>query len=325
MEIIFNNLHHNLNINKYFNNLNSCFIDIETTGLDRNKQIIYLIGLLFYDDSNNTWTLKQYFANNKSSEKTLLQNFMMDISSFDNLISYNGDNFDIPFINHRLKTHGLDEFIPKSKSYDLYKVIKSNKDYLNLENLKLKTVERSLGYYREDKYSGFECIRFYYEYIKNKDNLLKEKILKHNSDDLFYMLDIIQILDVIKERKTIYLTSNKSMVNFIIDTLDIKENILYVSGSISTPLKNNIKFFSNSYNIYTEDLKNFKIKIDIRYGYVSKDEKCAYIDSLDYPNFKLYSSSKYNIPPNIFILKVEKELYLDNIKLLLKNIIEDII
>ncbi len=316
MEIIINELTHNLNIDKYFKGLNSCFIDIETTGLSRKHKNIYLIGLLFYNYKNKIWTLKQYFANSLEDEKSILHKFMLDLSEFDNIITYNGESFDIPFINHRLKVHDMDYNISLSKSYDLYKLIKNNRDFLNLENLKLKTIERSLGYFREDMYSGFDCIKFYYDYIRSLSLDLKEKILKHNSDDLFYMLDTIKIIDLIDDKKTINLDSNIN--SFTID-------VLYVDGDLKIPLKNNIKIFSDYYNISTEDFETLNISIYIKYGYVSEDEKCMYIDSLDYSHINLYSYSKYNIPSNIFILKVEKKLYLDNLKMFLKRILEDII
>lgn len=323
MEVITTRQSHNLNIYKYFKNLNSCFIDIETTGLNRNKQIIYLIGLLFYDKKNGDWVLNQYFSNDINSEKILLETFIKDVASFDNLISYNGDRFDIPFINHRLKFNSIDNIISIDKSYDLYKTIKSNNDFLKLENLKLKTVESSLGYYREDIYSGFECIKFFYEYIKDKDPMLKERILRHNRDDLFYMLDIIEILDVIHSKKTIPIKSNS--LNFTINTIDFEKDSLHIDGFIDRNLSTNIKFFSDQYNVSTDQYRRFNILIYVKHGYVSEKEKAVYIDTLDYPDMDLYSSSIYNIPENIFILKVEKDLYLDNIKLLLKIILENTI
>lgn len=325
MELISTKLFHNLDINKYFPDRNSCFIDIETTGLDRNKQIIYLIGLLYYDKSCNLWILNQYFSDAIEKEKSLLDIFINDVSSFDNLISYNGDRFDIPFINHRLALNGIDKSICHDNSYDLYKTIKFNKDYLQLENLKLKTVEKSLGYHREDIYSGFDCIGFYYSYIKTKDPIFKERLLKHNRDDLFYMLDIIKILDVIHFKKTISLVSNTDKLDFTIHDIKIDEDIMHINGYVDKDINENIKFFSNEYNISTDQYRNIQISININYGYVAKNKKSVYIDLLDYSEKNLISKSKYNIPSNIFILKVEKEFYIENIKLLLKAILEDIL
>lgn len=327
MEIISTKLYHKLNINKYFHGLNSCFIDIETTGLDRNKQIIYLIGLLFYDKDRNYWVLNQYFSDELGDERTLLLAFMKDLLLFDNLISYNGDRFDIPFINHRLQYNAIEDFISLDNSYDLYKTIKANNEYLKLENLKLKTVEKSLGYNRKDVYSGFECIGLYYDYLGSKDPILKEKILQHNRDDLFYMLDVIKILDIIYDKKTISLNTKDKIYNFTIDTIKMEKDTMHVRGSLDKDLKNNIKYFSNLFNIATDNYRLFEISAYISYGYISESEKCAYIDTLAYPSLILTpnSTSKYNIPENIFILKVEKDLILENIKLFLEEILKTVI
>lgn len=325
MELISTKLFHKLDISKYFPGQNSCFIDIETTGLDRNKQIIYLIGLLYYDRDSEMWILNQYFSDAVEKEKSLLNLFLDDVASFDNLINYNGDRFDIPFINHRLAYNGIDKSISLDNSYDLYKTIKANKDYLKLENLKLKTVETSLGYHREDIYSGFDCIGFYYNYIKNKDPLLKERILKHNSDDLFYMLDIIEILDVIHSKKAIAIESNTHPLDFTIENIKIDKDIMYIDGHADKDIDKNIKFFSDKYNIATDQYRSISISINIKYGYVAENEKSVYIDLLDYPDKTLINNSNYNIPSNIYILKVEKEFYMENIKLLLKSILEEVL
>jgi len=90
METINNIISHSLNIDKYFENEKVCFLDIETTGLNRSKDMIYLIGILFIE--NDLWILKQYFANTIEKEKNLLIQFLTDISAFNNLITYNGDS-----------------------------------------------------------------------------------------------------------------------------------------------------------------------------------------------------------------------------------------
>ncbi len=324
MEIISSKISHKLNLIKYIKDPNSCFLDIETTGLDRNKRMIYLIGVLYYDLKAQTWILKQYFANEIEKEKKLLNVFIKEISSFGKIITYNGDNFDIPFINHRLKLNNINDSINGNKSFDLYTIIRKNRDYLNLKNLKLKTVEKSLGFYREDKYSGFDCIGFYYEYVKSKNLDLKEKILKHNFDDLVYMLDIIRILDVIDNKKSIYLDANNRVKKFTLDHFEFSKDILEMSIYTDIPFKNNIKYFSNEYSIGSRNLINLDISIDVKYAYVNKNEVCAYVDRDKYPNIIASNCNEYNIPSNVFILMVEKKYYIKNIQALIKSILENL-
>lgn len=323
MEIIINEISHNLNIQQYLKDKNSCFLDIETTGLNRNKQIIYLIGVLYYDLQNNSWILKQYFTNTIKKEADLLNIFIKEISSFTTIITYNGDNFDIPFINHRLKYNNIDNFINKDKSFDLYTIIRNNRKFLDLNNLKLKTIEESLGFYRQDKYSGFDCITFYYEYIKSHDLSLKENIVKHNYDDLIHMLDIIQILDVIDNKKSIYLSLNNNYNKFTIEHLDFSNDILEISLKTSIPFKRNIVYFSKNYSISSKNLVNIKISIDINYAYIAKNKKCAYINVEDYTN--IINVHEYNISSNILVLVVEKDYCIKNIKELLESIIKELV
>lgn len=326
MEIIINKINHDLNIEKYIKDKNSCFLDIETTGLSRYKNIIYLIGVLYYDLKLKSWILKQYFSNTMEKEVDLLSVFIKDISSFDTIITYNGDNFDIPFINHRLKHNNINNFINKDKSFDLYTIIRKNKNYLDLKNLKLKTIEENLEIYREDKYSGFDCIGFYYEFIKTNNPDLKKFILKHNYDDLVYMLDVMEILDVIDNKKSIYIDMNTKEKNiFKIENLEFSKDILRVSLINDIPLQKNIKYFSGNYSVISKKLVYLHISIDIKYAYINEYEKCTYINREDYPFLNTNSHTKYNIPSNVFILTVEKEFYIENIKKLLKSILENLV
>lgn len=325
MEIISNKIQHNLNMKRYLKEDSFCFLDIETTGLDRNKRMIYLVGVLAYDLPSKTWILKQYFANSMDKEAKLLRLLMEDLSSYEKIITYNGDSFDIPFINHRLKVNNIDDFINREKSFDIYRIIRENRHYLTLENLKLKTIEESLGFHREDKYSGFDCIGFYYEYLKTRDLGLKKDILKHNYDDLVHMLDIMEILDVIQDKKSIYVDLNNKKQRFTIGSFEFLKDILKISLYTEIPIKRNLKFYNNNYSVSSKDLTRLHISIDINLGYVSKDEICTYVNLDDYPNIVNDKAIEYNIPPNILILMVEKKYYIDNIKNLLKSILDGLI
>lgn len=286
--------------------------------------MIYLIGILFPIPNSNNWMLKQYFANSMEKEMDLLKQFILDISSYDKIITYNGDSFDLPFINHRLEYYGGKTFIDNSKSFDLYKLIRKNKQYLNLPNLKLKSIEESLGYFREDIYSGFDCIGFYLDYINSKNEDLKDIVLKHNYDDLVHMLDIIKILDVLDVKKSVSMEFQNSMRTFKIDEIEIAGDMIYLIGTIRIPLKQDIKYYGSNYNITTENLNNFKISLEFKEGYITREDKCIYIDLLDYPSLNLKNNSHNHLPKNIFVLIIEKQFCVENIKDLLLNILQNL-
>lgn len=323
MEIINDYISHQLDINKYFQNDNICFMDIETTGFSRKKNIIYLIGVLSFDSNKEAWHLRQFFANSMDKERDVLKEFINSISSYDKVITYNGDAFDIPFIDSRLNYHNIDYLFDRSKSFDLYQLIRANRQYLNLPDLKLKTVEKSLGFHREDIYSGGDCIGFYYDYIKRRNILLKDRILKHNYDDLAHMLDIISILDVIEDSKSIRLGGNNT---FNIDSISIVGDMLDIHGYFANQLLFNIKHYDNSYSIVSSSSSHSKISIELKKGYVSESEQCYYVDLNEFDALDdLRDTSGYQIPSHFIVLTVEKSYLMDNIKNILAALLNKII
>lgn len=308
METITNIISHSLDSKRYFNSKNICFMDIETTGLNRNNNTIYLIGVLYFDYKINNWILNQYFANTLDKERKLLESFIDSISIFDKIVTFNGESFDLPFIEHRLKRYNINYKFNRSKSFDLYQIVKKNRYYLDLPDLKLKTIERSLGFFREDKYSGYDCIGFYYDYVKSKNIKLKENVLKHNYDDLVHMLDIIQILDVLDNNKSFYIPLQNNTIKFTIENIEIKGDMITIKGFKDLPLQNNIRHYDDDYSIITEDLNRFTVSMEFKRGYVTKEQQCIYVDCLE----------------NIWILTIEKNYCIDNIKNLLKKIFENI-
>lgn len=284
--------------------------------------MIYLIGVLFPLPDSKSWMLKQYFANSMDKEKELLEEFIHDIALYDNIITYNGDSFDLPFINHRLNNYGIKSFINKEKSFDLYRIIRNNKEYLDLPNLKLKTIEESLGYFREDIYSGFDCIAFYYEYLKSKNLELKDNVLKHNFDDLVHMLDIIKILDVLDEIKSVSINFSDFKRKFKIDHIEKIGDMININGRITPPLEQDIQYYGSNYNITTVNLSSFQISLEIKEGYITKEDKCIFIDLLDYPALDLKNDLHPQLPDNIFVLMIEKQYCLGNIKDLLVGLFQ---
>ncbi len=256
-------------------------------------------------------------------EKDLLKLFTEDLYKFDKIITYNGDSFDLPFINHKLNLYGVKSYIDKSKSFDLYRIIRANKDYLDLKNLKLKTIEESLGFFRKDIYSGFECIKFYHDYISSKDQILKKNILRHNYDDLVHMLDILSILDLIDKKKSIHVELKNTFNKLKIINIETLGDMLFINGNIESPLKKDIKYYGNNYSLITNNLIDFKLSLETKEGYITKTNKCTFIDLLNFNNIEIKGHHTYNLPKNIFILLIGKKLSIDNIKLLLKKIFEN--
>ena len=302
-----------------------CFFDIETTGFNRESDIIYLIGILYFDKKENTWLVSQYFANELKDEPKLLAEAAKLLMDFKTIINYNGNTFDIPFVNHKLKSYSLPFFIDKEKSLDLYAIIRKNKDLLQMDNLRLKTVEKYLGIYREDIYSGKDCIDFYKNYILSGNLTLKSRLLKHNYEDLYFLIDIMDVLDVIRKKKSFEIKKDGKRVDFLVSDISDSKDSLVFKGHIKG-LKEKFIYYDTNFNVFIEEDKRFEIVIYTQKALVTPNENCIFIDKVDFNLSKdLKTTHNYLIPQNLFLLKIESKYLLEDILGLLREILKTII
>ena len=168
------------------------FIDIETTGLSPKDSEIYMIGAAFCDGTG--WQIRQLFAEDPSREEEVLSAFSDFCRHYKVLLHYNGDRFDIPFLQNRYERHKLTDPLPSIRSVDLYKRIKPYKRLLGLADCKQKTIEAFLGIDRDDKYGGGELIIAYDDYVSTADESLLEVLLLHNFEDVKGLMDLLPIL-----------------------------------------------------------------------------------------------------------------------------------
>ncbi len=170
------------------------FFDIETTGFFAERNALYLIGVCCYEQGQ--WRLTQWMAQDESPEeqRLILEHFLDAIAKVPTIISYNGQTFDLPFIAKKCAALHLSADFSFWEHWDLYKEIRKVGSFLGLKNLKLKTVERFLGIYREDQYSGGDLIPIYKSYTGNHSHALEELLLLHNYEDIKDMLFILPIL-----------------------------------------------------------------------------------------------------------------------------------
>lgn len=243
---------------------NHFVFDIETTGLNSNYCKVILIGILF--NKNNKTIIKQFFANTENDEKELLLAFINDIKNYQNHITFNGLNFDIPFLNNRLKKHNIDFSLSKSDDIDILKLIKPFKEKLSLSDCKLKTIEKYLGIYREDTISGKESINLYKDYSANQDIDLKEKILLHNYEDIYYLCIIFKIKDILKHKLNILcITTNNLSLELVPVSFKISKNTLSIKYSTFEGNIFNINIYNDSYSI-TSDEKNIILNVFLDKG-----------------------------------------------------------
>lgn len=266
--------------------------DIETTGLNSNYNKVILIGIVYLD--GDEIITKQFFCNKSTEEKELLEAFIKDFKNFDFYISFNGGNFDIPFLNRRFSKHNLNYKIDSFLNFDLYKVVRSNKKDLGLINCKLKTIEKYLGIERKDTIDGLQSVKLYKEYERTGDEHLRKKVLLHNFEDIVHLLPTMNILNYIKkDRIFAFLPQEFSYKDKLrIRALDYKisKDFLYVIGTYHGDLNQDFVYYNLTYDFsLLTDNQRFSLKIPLLS--VKDGEKTSYtfinLSELDFPNITL--------------------------------------
>lgn len=163
--------------------------DIETTGFRRDSDTIFLIGIA------REHFLMQWLCTVPSpeEEKRILQKAVPLLKDTE-MITYNGDGFDLPFLNARAAMHGI--ALPSFRSLDLLTMLRQKRNFLTLPDLRLKTVEKAAGIVRRDSMSGKE-VAASKKHLAD-DESLQEKVLMHNQEDLIHTGELVPFLHQIQ-------------------------------------------------------------------------------------------------------------------------------
>ena len=166
-------------------------IDIETDGLDFNKNSIIEVGCVkLYNGNleefatsikidhslpkeivNLTGITDDFLKKNGEDEKEALRELLDFIKEL-TIVNY-GNNFDINFLNKSLNKHNLGNI--KNQTIDLMRYVKKEK--IMLENYKLETALKSYGIDKKVPHRALADARLTYE-LSTKVNFFKEKIKK---------------------------------------------------------------------------------------------------------------------------------------------------
>ena len=205
--------------------LDSLFFDIETTGFKADYCNIYLIGCAEFGETDATITL--FFAEERHEEKAILEAFGALLEQKSQCFTFNGNRFDIPFIEKRCEKYDLALRPSKKACFDLFLYVKQFQHLLKLVHYKQKSLEEFLGIHRIDTYNGGELIEVYKHYLSNP-NPEEETLLKqHNLDDVRGMLLLLPLLSY----GYLYRKDNYQITN-----IESSEKEIVITGSIRHPL-----------------------------------------------------------------------------------------
>jgi uncharacterized protein len=145
------------------------YLDIETTGLHPVYNEITVIGIYL---TNNMEEKFVQLVGNKITHDSILN----ALQGINELFTYNGHRFDLPFIYSR---HGIN--------------LESHYDHCDLMHHcwknhlygGLKAVERCLGIERRNKeINGYEAVRLWWKYVNDYDKAALKTLLEYNKEDV---------------------------------------------------------------------------------------------------------------------------------------------
>ncbi len=165
-----------------------CYLDIETTGLSSTP--IFLVGLMYQREDK--LVVDQLFARDYSEEEAVLDFLASLLGDFELIVTFNGESFDVPFINERMSYHRI-PFRVEMRHIDLLHISRAIVGSI-LPNHKLQTLERHLiGRKRIGDIPGYDIPDAYHNFVRTGDASQIETILHHNRLDLITMLQLVTI------------------------------------------------------------------------------------------------------------------------------------
>ena len=167
------------------------FFDIETTGFKAAFSEVYLIGAAVCNAGR--WRIFQWMSEHPSEEDALLRTFAAFARPYGCLIHFNGDRFDLPYLQEKYDAHKIPCSLPSLRSIDLFTQFKPLRSLLELDHMNQKSLESFLGIAREDRFSGGELIEVYRSFVRSPARHLSELLLLHNMEDVKGMLRLTDL------------------------------------------------------------------------------------------------------------------------------------
>jgi uncharacterized protein YprB with RNaseH-like and TPR domain len=289
---------------KYYDE-EAVFLDIETTGLSPMRSFIYLIGLVFIDLKKVTMHITQLIAEDRDEEEEILKLMKERLKGYKTVVTYNGNSFDLPFIAKRSERYGIEPIA--MDSFDMYEKLRLHKDTLKLDGLKQKNIEKKLGITREDRYNGGECISFYKDYVKNKNQESFDRFVLHNYDDLLYMPATMSILDLLDEKITIDIDGRK----YKFDKHSIKKDILMID--FTTDMGINTYVEETGYLI-EEDEERRHLEFTLKTGYMKDARKVKYLEKSSLASLKSEDFDGEDlVEEGVVPIRIQNKLFIRNI------------
>lgn len=182
-----------------------CVIDIETAGLVRERDPIYILGILTTAMGTTHFHQFATTAANPAQEAILLTK-LQTLAAGKTWLTYNGNSFDLPYIEARLKHQQMKPIA--HQSMDLYPWIRTRRKFFDFPRLNLKTLEAYAGINRQDALTGAQ-VAAAYRHIEGNPELL-DQVLLHNEEDVLSTYQLYHYFTNLRDQLTIPISLNQS-------------------------------------------------------------------------------------------------------------------
>ena len=271
------------------------FFDIETTGFSSKSTKLYMIGCLYINSDTCTFHTIQWFLDDYNDEAALILAFVEFSKSYTTLIHYNGQGFDIPYVEDKCKKYSIIFDFTQFEHIDLYKCASRIKNIFKTNNLKQKTMEQFFELNREDIYTGGDLISVYSEYMESKDERAIDFLLLHNYEDIQGMLTLLDILAYSYIFEEEYALKTLSIEDYGSRDEPPRKDVI-IELKLNTPVPKRVSFGTKEFYM-TAFKDKLKLKIEV------------YTDELKffYPNYKDY----YYLPEEDMSIHKSVAFYVD--------------
>jgi len=310
------NISDNNNINELLKE--SFFLDIETTGLSRQFSDIISITVLLYEAGS--YKIYQIFCQYKIDEPEALKLLKDLIKSKKYVITYNGNTFDIPFLTNKTQKHDININFECFIKLDLYNYMRQLRNKIQINDLKLKTIEGYFNIKRDDTIGGEDVIVLYEAYKIEPRKEFSNLIMQHNYEDVFnlpiLLNNIFNLYDAILYYKDLIVKINNQ-------DFSIKKNSLFCKLNIISSLKTDYIHQDINFNLNLKiNMQSMEINIPIGFYKDDNISEFYYVDNNEY-KIKSYTAIE-GIKRNLVPIKLNDKIYYENIINIVKNIINSI-
>ena len=167
------------------------YLDIETTSLKASDGMVVAIGLLKGEEP------EVRFASTVQEERAALEWFCGELEGCTTLVTWNGAEFDVPFLLTRAVFHSIDlSKLLEISMLDLYEWCRG---HMLLSSYKLESVGRFLGINKSQVFHGSDILTLF-KLVEQGDFEARRLIVEHCKEDIILLKLVHERLKPLVER-----------------------------------------------------------------------------------------------------------------------------